>query len=227
MNPRFLPGLLILALAAAGCTKEGNCPDDYDMGAFEMLENSESLFPYDPSQTKAIFSDSLGNEYAGMLSEIETGLGDASHLIACPDDPEMDYTVFAKVEFRSVSISVAGLDLTFTVVFRAYPDMDDYEKGSVADVAIISQFDPSSQNPNNEEPLPQIFIALDERTWTDSFPQAAEPAASLVIHGKEFTDVYSSQTSLATNQLFFTFQQGMVGFKDLLTGMTYKLERIE
>ena len=228
MKLKLFGVLLISTLFFIKCTHEGPpCPDPYDMGTFELLESSKNRFPYDESQTKAIFSDSLGNEFTGSISVPSSGFGiNTISPQPCVNNEEIKIAITANAEHYGSSLSIPELDLRFNIRFRVLPKLEDYESNSVADLANIIPSGTLISNASYQIP-PQLSLVLDRRSRPEEFQNPRKFTSALSIHGKVFGDVYTNSIEDDIIIFHFSFIKGIVGFKDQRSGIYYKLERIE
>lgn len=195
------------------------CPNPLELGEFKMLESSKSVFPYSLSDSKAIFSDSLGNELMGLISNSISSNLYASRPSECINDLDSLIIIKAQLEAQISEIEFDSLNLSFRIEFSVSPNLQDYSSGEVADYAFVSVYGDSIFDIR-----PQTSILLDKRTSNASFTNSID---NFEIHSKSFGEIYTNTIKKEEIQFYFNIEQGLIGFHDKRSGFSYKLERIE
>lgn len=218
---------VLFIVVCLGCNSDDDplCPDMTDLGSFDLLQSSIDIFPYSNDDSFAVFSDSMGNEIYGEISEVVvTYIGDTVD-IPCAQSPAVNVSATAQIEQIRTTIKFPDLNKTLEVYHRATPLYGFSTDHAVADMASVSIY---------EMPVPQsmllqgtITVVIDRRSWPFDPIGAAPFRSSVVLDGKEYFEVYSDETIFGDYVLYYSFTQGVIGFEDLNEDVTYKLERIE
>lgn len=218
---------VLFIVACIGCNNDDDpmCPEMTDLGSFDLLQSSIDIFPYSNDDAFAVFSDSMGNEIYGEISEVVVAyIGDTVD-IPCAQSPGVNVSATAQVEQIRTTIKFPDLNRILEVYHRATPLYGFSTDHAVADLATVSIY---------EMPFPQsmllqgtITVVIDRRSWPFDPVGTAPFRSSVVLDGKEYLEVYSAETLLGDYVLYYSFTQGLIGFEDLNEGVTYKFERIE
>ena len=223
---QFLSLILLLSFLVS-CSEQA-CPDEYEMGTYNLLSSTKELFPYKDSIVNIVFKDSLGNEVTAIAKEIEIfGLGRTESQSNCIYNPEESIEVSARTESIRDFISIPILDLGFEVGFRVAPDLIKYEDGFINDVANIIFTGTSEYGQSIPTPIPQIFVLLDPRNDPEP-PLNVNPAAPIQsLLGKEFTNVYSNTIGKNIIEFYYNNEYGIIGFREKTDGELYVFDRFE
>jgi hypothetical protein len=210
--------IAICTIVLFGCKKENKNedPPTIDFGHFELLNTTIQQFPYNDSIMEFIFTDSLNNEYTASTSTIFNHFGNSGHMTKYKDSEENFFLTYHTQTYGTI-LTIPSLNKKITVEASVKVNADDYEAIRTADVALIHH---SGQNTPMKE---HVFIAVDERSRPCEFPDANLSKATLTIHGETFNNIYSNEND-GNTIIYFNFEKGIVGFKDITTGISYKLK---
>ena len=198
------------------------------MGSFELLESSKEKFPYDSTLTQVIFSDSLGNEFVGEISEMKMEF--RSHPGAnyqCEYDESKFVRPTSMTERISIKINFSELEVRFIIMFAVFPNFREFEEKLIADLGKVYVFEPYDPQQLGSAPITEFTIVLDERSRIEEFQNSADPNYIKFIHGEDYFDVYDNEHQNELFTVYFNLAKGLIGFKNRETGKSYKFERIE
>jgi len=222
--------LLLLFSSISSCKKDEEllCPTKIDIGSLHLLQETKDLYPYSLDTIDVIFSDSLGNEIKAMNIVTTASYGRLfSKDVVCLNDTLINIEVCAQSESISSLLSISEVDLQFRIQFSVSPDIRNYDESLVSDIANITTSRISFNDPNFINPIPQIAIELDQRTKPQALYNPSVPDPQILIHGKEFKNVYTNDLGEDVIKLFYNHSQGIVAFQEIATNTIYKFERFE
>jgi hypothetical protein len=212
--------LFLLSFITLSCEPEEACPAFIDLGLLNLLDSSVAAFPYKSEQVKLIFSDSLGQEYNGNVVLSGRPFAGISGDVRCKSNPGSKIPASGRMQVVTGFLTIDGLPGKFSIRFHVFPNFESDPSKFLADVSFIDYLE-------NDFTLPGFLnpIIIDKRTWPDVSLGGFEYAHTLTIHNKKFKNVYIEKFS--NPQYYFTFEEGIIGFKFLNGSKSYKLERIE
>ncbi|WP_421799156.1 hypothetical protein [Haliscomenobacter sp.] len=212
--------LFFFSFSILSCQPEENCPASIDLGLLNLLDNSVKAFPYKSDQVKLIFSDSLGHEYIGTVELSGRPFAGISGDVPCKSNPEAKIPASGRMQVITGFLSIAGIPGKFSIRFHIFPDFLRDPSKFMADVAFIDYL-------KDDFALPGFTnaIVIDKRTWPDIQIGSVDYTPTFTIHNKSFKNVYIDKFS--NPKYYFTFEEGIIGFRFLGDNKFYKLERIE
>ena len=212
--------LLFLSFIILSCDPEESCPAFIDLGLLNLLDSSAAAFPYKSDQIKLIFSDSLGREYVGNVELSGRPFAGISGDVRCKSNPDSKVPASGRMQVITGFLFIDGLAGKFSIRFHVFPNFESDPSKILADVAFVDYLEDDFTLPGFLNP-----IIIDKRTWPDVSLGGFEYAPTLTIHTKKFKNVYIEKFS--NPQYYFTFEEGIIGFRFLDGNKSYKLERIE
>jgi hypothetical protein len=147
--------------------------------------------------------------------------------VKCLEDSLQIINVSAEIQTITTSIKIPEVDIQFNIRYRVSPYLSSYDDQLVLDVANITTKRISISDPDFVNPIPQITIVLDERTWPIDVLNPTLPVSSFSINMKEFSDVYTNTIGVDVIEIYYNFDQGIIGFRDKTTETLYGFERFE
>lgn len=220
--------IFVIVISFIGCDEHA-CPNEYEMGAFQLLESTKNLFPYKDSVVQIVFRDSMQNEVIAIANRIGDVLeGYTSSQRECLYNSAEQVLIRAQTQSISAIISISELDLKFSVSFRTSPNFNLYKDDYVADLGSVGFNRPLV-------PLmpgmvfhfpPQIGILINQRndpdTHSSSFPMATD-----VLLDEVFENVYTNSIGRDSMEIYYNHEIGLIGFKKKPDGALYVFERFE
>lgn len=220
MKPCVFLFFLSFVMLSCQTEPEETCPASIDLGLLNLLDSSAKAFPYKSDQVKLIFSDSLGHEYIGRVELSGRPFAGISGEVSCESNPNLKIPASGRMQIITGFLSIEGLAGKFSIRFHIFPDFERDPSKFMADVAFIDYLE-------DDFALPGFLnaIVIDKRTWPDIQIGSTGYASTFTIHNKNFKNVYIEKYS--NPRYYFTFEEGIVGFRFLGDHKSYKLERIE
>lgn len=212
--------LFLMSFIALSCKPEDACPTFIDLGLLNLLDSSAAAFPYKSDQVKLVFSDSLGHEYTGNIELGGRPFAGISGDVRCKNNPGSKVPASGRMQVISAFLTIDGLAGKFSIRFHVFPDFESDPSKILADMAFIEYLEDDFTSPGFLNP-----IIIDKRTWPDVSLGGFEYVPTFTIHNKKIKNVYIDKFS--NPHYYFTFEEGIIGFRFLDGNKSYKLDRIK
>lgn len=204
------------------------CEEIQHMGDFFLLKESKSFIPYQADHSKVIFSDSIGNEYEGLITRDYVFIGHVSSSAnePCPFDKSITLEHEYNAEKRTVQIIFEELNIVFNCCIQVNVKTEYNNSKESSDYLSVAYKDNNGSNY-----LTTLNVNIQNRNgFTPTFSTSVFHE-SFEIHGKNYTNVYSHNNNFSIQDdyhLFYSEAQGIIGLKSLTNSeFSYKFERIE
>lgn len=206
---------------------EEECLELATLDTLLLLETSKAFIPIEESASKIIFSDADGNEYTGNINYNINSISTTSQSSAtpCPVDNSIDIFLRWHGESKSIEFEIEELDVRLLARLRATYQTNNYPDLTYYDIAnVVLQTPIESTQPNA-----QIVVLVNPRNHPDTQGgNLAEKIETLMLHGKEFNDVYLNSPSDEDEfKIYYNEEVGFVGFERAIDSLSLKFERIE
>lgn len=222
-----LPYYLVALILLTGCDREPtNCDDISFTGEFFLLEESENFIPYTKNNSRIIFSDSMGNEYQGLITR-DTVLSTRSLLYAnCPLDEEMDSKHSYISEHRFVDIFIEELNIRFRCSVNVNIGAESNSLIETKDeLSVIFSIDNESYYHTS------LTININNRNGYLPHINTSILHDNYLVHGRNYENVYSHNDNYIVPDdwvLLYSQTEGVIAIKNLIDSeFSYKYERIE
>lgn len=205
------------------------CDKIESLGVFSLEENSKAALPYQATDSRVVFSDSLGQERALNILLQGDGFIAQSFFATCDSDSN-SLSIYEWEPERicyELEDEVEGsfsYQLCLEMVYNLNRPLDK----QVADVLKIEAYSSGSLLQREGE----YGILVDARNYSGAIETAGELELldEFSWEGRTLTQVFRLETINnigQTRELYYTKEQGLVAFRDYVNDIFYFFERIE
>lgn len=203
----------IFVFLISSCNTDGlNCPDNVNLGEYELIEESKLFLPYE-NFNEIIFENVTGNELNFEIIEAESWNGDGSISKTCSEisEPFAQVNYQYNSEFKSAKIVQDSLDIYFYILLSAIPYRIEPESGKVADIVRVSLKSPI----DSEGGTILLQFKAAERSYPSDFYDA-QIIESVELNNREFKNVYFNETEYNGKiyKTYFNKEFGLIGITD-------------
>jgi hypothetical protein len=204
------------------------CPSEFDLGDISLIDNSLAKFPYSEVDSKAIFTDSLGNEIDFEIKNLSTREQITSLPGKCSYNQSQNVTYIFKLIYRYVELVNDSLDLRFNISMtpELYPFFYSESEGN--DILILNLNKPVDSSVDNE--IFRLFVNRRNSNSGSGFlgiqPNYEE---TISLNDTNFEIVFWDQKVIMNNdfKIYFTMQNGIIGIQNQNTGLFLVFESVE
>lgn len=217
---------LFVTLITTSCTEYPDYSSpDVDLGKIFLSDSTLNKLPYQDPTQQIVFIDSLNNEYiANIIPTVEEFNTGSTHY---PYENSTDDYFFVRHQKQELltKVKIPELDKIFWIETSVQFRSPNSEVLKFADRTVITVLNSVPQT------LAGISITADRRSFNVDIQYTILPVSSIIIQGKEYKNVYTSeQDNLFTParwgvSVYFTFEQGIIAFRDKQKGITYSLKQ--
>lgn len=212
--------LIIIAVLSVllffGCKKdveEVEIPTQF-LGDFELLNSSIEQFPYSDSIRNFTYLDKNGNEFEGNTQAISKIIVTTKTIRYYEYSMKPYYIEYGTQKLQTI-LMLPDQGKTIEIKAQVSLEVKENEKPRIADILSISEIGKSALNS-------YVIIPIDERSREGEFTEAKFPQESIKINGNSYSNVYTIAKEKTI--IFFNFEKGIVGFKDVKTEKVYSLK---
>jgi len=231
MNKLIFLTLFSFSLIVVACTDENDdaCSKVESLGSFSLDASSRAAIPYQPTDVKAIFSDSLGQERSLDIILQGDGFITQEFLAVCGSDS----TSLSPYEWETERICYelkdeANGSFSYQICAEMQYNLLQPQEKRVADVLNISSY--SSSSILQQEGEYGILLAARNFGGFIDLPGSVELLDQFVWEGRSLEQVYQLETTNnlgQTRELYYTRAEGLVAFRDYFSDTFYFFDRIE
>lgn len=209
------------------------CPDTVELGTLNLSDFSKNYLRYDESVSRVVFKNSneaevvFDFEYNRLLT-IESW----SNLVECPTFGGDSLHYIYNINTVSSRINCPELDLSFVARVKVIFNKNYPESGESAEIFNLDCLVPTEDPVIFEEAFNLMNYTVDEGTYPNYKPELERREGTLLeevtLLDQTFTNVYFNNNFFGPlDEVYYTKEQGIVGFKYRYDGPTYVLDRIE
>lgn len=231
MNKLIFLTLFSFSLIVVACTDENNdaCSKVESLGSFSLDASSRAAIPYQSTDTKVIFMDSLGQERALEIILQNDGLISRQFFATCGSDS----TSLSPYEWESEKLCYELKDeahgsFSHQICAEIQFNPSQPQEKRVADLLLINSH--SSSNILQQEGAYGILLAARNFGGSINLPGSVELLDQFVWEGRSLEQVYKLESTNNLNQtreLYYTKAAGLVAFRDYFSDTFYFFDRIE
>lgn len=231
MKHYFAIILCLLITLTFACESDGDNPCDKieSLGVFSLEASSKDALPYQATNSRIVFSDSLGQERALNIILQGDGFISQSFTAVCDSDPD-GISVYEWEPERvcyELEDEVEG-SFSYQLCLEMLYNLNQPQDKQVADVLKIEAYSSSSLLQREGE----YGILLDPRNYFGPIetPGELELLDEFSWEGRTLNQVYKLESINNIGQpreLYYTKAQGLVAFRDYVNDIFYFFERIE
>ena len=224
----LLSSFVILAFA---CESDSDNPCDKieSLGIFALENSSKDALPYQPTNSRVIFSDSLGQERTLSILLQGDGFIEQSFFAACDSDSS-SLSIYeweperVCYELEDQTEGSFSYQLCLEMIYNLNRPLDQ----QVADILKIDAYSSGSLLQREGE----YGLLLDPRNYAGAIETAGESELldEFSWEGRTLNQVFrleSINNIGQTRELYYSKEQGLVAFRDYSNDTFYFFERIE
>ncbi|MEL7247187.1 MAG: hypothetical protein AAFO03_02175 [Bacteroidota bacterium] len=223
--------LCTLIIGAFACDSDGDNPCDKieSLGSFSLEADSRAALPYQNTDSRVIFSDSLGQERALNLIPIAEGFNPQEFMGTCESDPNALSTFQWERERVCYELEddVEG-SFSYQICIETQYNITVPFENRVADVLQIEAYSSSSRLQREGDYT--IILAPRNFNGVIATDGELELLDEFSWEGRSLNQVFKLESINnigVPRELYYTKTEGLVAFRDYVNDTFYFFERIE
>lgn len=208
--------------------EEDLCPFSITPDTFFLTDETLAKFPYDLDEpvNSVYYTDSTGNLFLADFPRSTSyfSRGFFPNTVPCNYDASQEISITGKYQAVEAEIHIDGLGIMFSLCYRVRQNIERYEERiskEYGSIFVTSLLDADA--PYFLRPIPQIGFTTNNNNWLTVDPNPTLPADEVVLNGKSYFDVYTSDIGQDKFLIYYNYQLGLVGFEDQRDGIVYTL----
>lgn len=223
--------LLFPVLLFSTCTDDGKnaCDTLEDLGTFSLLPTSKAAIPYNATDQRAVFVDSLGGERSLEIIQLSDGYLEQQFTAACLVDNSTfsTYSWMPEKTCYELKDETTG-SFSYQLCVEMQYNLVNVAEKQVADLLSIAAYSSSSRLQREGD----YSILLAPRNFMGEIitEGTTELLDELTWQGRTLTQVYhleSVNNIGLPRELYYTKAEGLVAFKDYASDTFFFFDRIE
>lgn len=208
--------------------EEDLCPFSFTPDTFFLTDETLAKFPYalDEPVNSLFYSDSVGNRVLASFPHPPSSFagGIYPNTVPCIHDTTQEIRIIGKYERVGTEIHIDELGIIFSLGYHVRHNLERYgerifkEYGGVYVTSLLDADDPYFLRP-----IPQLSYTINNNNWLTVVSDPILPADEVVLNGKTYFDVYTSNVGVDKFLIYYNYQLGLVGFEDRRDGVLYTL----
>jgi hypothetical protein len=204
------------------------CPRSITPDTFLLTAETLAKFPYglEEATGPTYFVDSTGNRVLANFPEMPSLFAGRifPNTVQCIADTTQEIIINGRYQRIGTEIDITELGLRFTLNYRVWHNIDRYEDRifrEIGGIYVTNSLD--AEDPYFLRPIPQLALTINDNNWPSEATNPALPADEILLNSKLYYNVFTSNVGTDKFLIYYSFELGLIGFKDKRDGILYTL----